>query len=145
MVHIEGKLKRVNRFPPPPEAAAEGVIDLYEAWVFSEHLGTNPYVVALHRMARRTCRENCSAKSPPKIKGPSYFVPPVAIDGYFVKKYRPTTPNDGRNTQREALFIIGPFRSSTLPTLPRRPKPAPGWAPWRRASSLFSGQWSVPL
>ncbi len=99
VVRIEGKLKRINRFPVPPEAAEEGVNDLFEAWVFSEYLGSNPYCVVFTEWPADLPRELLGKDSIPGTYR-------VVMDGYFLKKFR-YQARDGRKTQRDAPLIMG--------------------------------------
>jgi hypothetical protein len=102
VVAIEGKLKRVNRFPPPPEAAAAGVCDLYEAWIFSEKLTTNPYCAVFTEWPAGLPRGLLGKES---IKG-EYT---VRMDGYFFKKfrYKARPGSDGKLIERDAPLFIG--------------------------------------
>jgi hypothetical protein len=97
VVRITGRLKRINRFSPPREAAENGVIDLYEAWIFSEMLGTGPYCVVFTEWPADLPRSLLGER----IKG-DYT---VRVDGYFFKKFRYTAA-DGKNTQRDAPLLI---------------------------------------
>jgi len=45
VVRVEGRLLRINTFPPPYEAEREGVTAIYEAWIFNEVFGASPYCV----------------------------------------------------------------------------------------------------
>ena len=134
VVHIEGKLKRINRFDPPFDAAQAGVNDLYEAWVFSEHLGTNPYCVLFTEWPADLPR---SLLGKPRIKG-DYL---VGIDGYFFKKFR-YQANDGKNTQRDAPLVIG---HALLYVSHQVAAEAPRFwlGRWSPASSPYSRPWSV--
>jgi hypothetical protein len=97
VVQIEGKLKRINRFPPPREAADEGVNDLYEAWIFGEDLGTNPYCVVFTAWPDGLPRDLLGRE---KIKG-DYR---VRGEGYFYKKFRYEGADKSRH---EAPLLIG--------------------------------------
>jgi hypothetical protein len=99
VVHIEGKLKRINRHPVPREAAGSGVIDLYEAWIFGEHLGSNPYCVLFTGWPAELPRSLLGKESIPA----SYR---VALDGYFLKKFR-YQARDGKKIERSAPLLMG--------------------------------------
>jgi hypothetical protein len=43
VMHIEGRLARLARLDPPAAAQAGGVGDLYEAWIFHDAYGLNPF------------------------------------------------------------------------------------------------------
>jgi hypothetical protein len=101
VMHVEGKLKRVNRYKPPWDAAQKGVNDVYVGWVFSEYLGSNPYRVIFTEWPADLPRDLLGKESIPG----DYK---VAMDGYFVKKYRyPARMNSGRGTDRDAPLLIG--------------------------------------
>jgi len=95
VVRIEGKLKRINRFPPPREATDEGVNDLYEAWIFSDALGANPYCVVFTEWPEKLPRSLLGEE----IKG-NYL---VGADGYFLKKFR----YKSKGGERESPLLIG--------------------------------------
>lgn len=99
VVRVEGRLLRVNRYDPPHEATEAGVNDLYEAWIFNEQLGANPYCVLFSEwpadLPRKLLGQN---KIPGVIK--------VALDGYFFKKYR-YKANDRYGSERDAPLVIG--------------------------------------
>jgi hypothetical protein len=101
VMHVEGKLKRIRRFQPPREAATEGVNDLYEAWVFSEYLGSNPYCVIFTAWPAGLPRDLLGQESIPA----SYH---VAMDGWFIKKYRyQARAANGRPADRDAPLLVG--------------------------------------
>jgi hypothetical protein len=99
VVHVAGRLLRVNRYAPPFEAADAGVNDVYEAWVFPEQLGANPYCVVFTEWPDALPRDLLGAA---KIDRPVQ----VAIDGYFFKKFRYKS-NDRRGNERDAPLVIG--------------------------------------
>jgi hypothetical protein len=99
VVHVEGRLLRVNRYDPPHEATDAGVNDLYEAWVFNEQLGANPYCIVFTEWPADLPRDLLGE---PKIGQ----VIKVSINGYFFKKFR-YKANDRHSTQREAPLVIG--------------------------------------
>jgi hypothetical protein len=99
VVHIEGRLLRVNRHDPTFEAAEAGVNDIYEAWIFNEFVGTNPYCVQFTEWPADLPRDVLGV---PKI-GQTIK---VSVDGYFFKKYRYRS-NDRRSNDRDAPMVIG--------------------------------------
>jgi hypothetical protein len=99
VMHIEGRLKRINRFDPLPEMARAGVNDLYEAWVFPEYLGGKPFCVRFTEWPAGLSRKLLGQ---PKIDLPIR----VSFDGYLFKKFS-YVANDGRNSEREAPMLLG--------------------------------------
>ncbi|MFO0841885.1 MAG: hypothetical protein U0797_05715 [Gemmataceae bacterium] len=99
VVRVEGRLLRVNRFDPPHEAQEAGVNDVYEAWVFNEQLGTNPYCVLFTEWPAGLPRDLLG-------EGRIDRVVRVAIDGYFFKRYR-YNANDPRGRELDAPLVIG--------------------------------------
>lgn len=98
VLHIEGRLKRINRFVPLRELTLAGVTDLYEAWVFPDYLGANPFCVVFTEWPK--------GLSPELLGKPAIDAPVrVAVDGFFFKTFR-YTANDGRST-RSAPLLIG--------------------------------------
>lgn len=98
VVRVQGRLLRVNRFEAPFEAREAGVFDLYEAWVFPEQFGVDPYCVLFTEWP---------AELPRSLLGQPKIATPIAVrlDGYFFKKYRYTA--NGRGGEREAPLVIG--------------------------------------
>jgi hypothetical protein len=99
VVRVEGRLLRVNRFDPPHEAREAGVNDLYEAWVFNEQLGANPYCVLFTEWPAGLPRDLLGEAKPDRVIK-------VAIDGYFFKRYRYNS-NDPRGRERDAPLVMG--------------------------------------
>jgi hypothetical protein len=94
VVRIEGRLRRLLRWKPPPEAAAKGVSDLYEAWLFNDESGYgNPFCAVFTEL-------------PPGLKPSAKFDPsvPVVFAGYFFKKFRYQGPD---KKYRDAPLLIG--------------------------------------
>jgi hypothetical protein len=113
VIHIEGRLKRLSRLEPPIEAKAQGVTDLYEAWIFNDVYGMNPFC-ALFTQLPMGLSDLVGEK---KIQG---FVE-VAFDGYFYKKFRYKAADSREHTARDAPVFIG--RTLTVRSLPE-PTPA---------------------
>jgi hypothetical protein len=99
VMHVEGRLKRINRYQPMREVALAGVNDAYEAWVFPEHLGSSPFCVLFTEWPKGLPRE---------LLGQATIDAPirVSVDGFFFKNFR-YAANDGRNGQRDAPLLIG--------------------------------------
>jgi hypothetical protein len=114
VIHIDGRLKRLARLEPPLEARAQGVSDLYEAWIFNDAYGTNPFC-ALFTELPASLRPLVGEK---KIQG---FVE-VSMDGYFYKKFRYKAADSRERTARDAPVFIG--RTLTVLSLPPPPDPA---------------------
>jgi hypothetical protein len=103
-MHIEGRLGKIDRSDPPWEAAQEGVNDFFEAWVFSEYLGSNPYKVIFTEWPADLPRSLLGKELLSKEK--KYPIYRVAMDGYFIKKYR-YQARDGKKTDRDAPLFVG--------------------------------------
>ncbi len=94
VVRIDGRLRRLLRWKPPPEAAARGVNDLYEAWLFNDDAGYgNPFCAVFTEL-------------PPGLAPRDKFEPPVPVSfaGYFFKKFRYRAPD---KKWRDAPLLIG--------------------------------------
>jgi hypothetical protein len=112
VVHIGGRLKRLSRLEAPLEAKAQGVSDLYEAWIFNDAFGMNPFVAVFSVLPARMN----DLVGQDKIKGVGVD---VSFDGYFYKKFRYKAADSKERTAREAPVFIG----RTL--VPRFGPPAP--------------------
>ncbi len=99
VIRVEGRLLRVNRFDPPFECQLAGVSDLYEAWIFNEQLGANPYCVLFTHWPHGLSTDLLG-----EAKIDRYLR--VALEGYFFKKYR-YKANDPRGRERDAPLVIG--------------------------------------
>jgi hypothetical protein len=77
LVHIEGRLRRLRQFDPPPtlQGLDEGLTHLYEGWIFVEEYGGNPYCVV------------CS-ELPSDLKPAETMDRLVECDAFFFKRYR---------------------------------------------------------
>jgi hypothetical protein len=101
VVRVEGRLRRVFRFDPPPEAAREGVNDLYEAWISSDNFNSQGYCVLFTEWPARLPRRLLGKE---KIEDDVR----VAFAGYFFKKYRyKSADGRGRVAASEAPMLIG--------------------------------------
>jgi hypothetical protein len=99
VVRVSGRLRLIRRYDPPPEARAEGVNDLYEAWVFDEQ-GVNPFVVVFSVWPEGLSRDLLTRD---KVHPPV----PVKFAGYFFKRYRYKARDSTENTARDAPLVIG--------------------------------------
>jgi hypothetical protein len=99
-IHLEGKLRLVEKLPAPLMVSYLGIHDLYEAWIFENSYGANPTCVLLTELPEGL------------IPGSQNDIP-VAFDGYFFKIYRYTSRDRSKdNPEREAPLFIG--RTLTL-------------------------------
>jgi hypothetical protein len=96
VLHVEGRLKRVHRLAPPSEAVRAGIKEWFEAWIFSESLGPNPWCVVFSEWPDNLPPEWLGRE---RIEGDHR----ASIDGYFVQKLRYTA----RNGNREAPLLVG--------------------------------------
>ena len=98
VVRIDGRLLRINKFPPPHEVQEEGVSALYEAYIFNESFGSSPYCVVF---------TNWPEHLPLSYLGQAKIKDTVRVrtDGYFVKTYK-YKASDGRNTERELPLVV---------------------------------------
>jgi len=74
VVRIQGHLRRLTYLDPPLAAKVEGVTAAYEAWVFSDVYGANPFCVLITEL-------------PPGLKPQERMDREVTFSGYFFKKY----------------------------------------------------------
>jgi hypothetical protein len=100
VIHIIGRLKRLSRLGPPLEAKAQGVSDLYEAWIFNDAFGQNPFVAVFPLLPARMN----DLVGQDKIKN---TLVEVSFDGYFYKKFRYKAADSKEKTAREAPVFIG--------------------------------------
>lgn len=76
VVHFDGSLARLRRFEAPQFTWGQGVRELYEGWVFDARTyGANAVCVVFTRL-------------PPRLTVGERMDRPVAVDGYFFKRYR---------------------------------------------------------
>jgi hypothetical protein len=109
VIHIKGELGRLARHDPPPEAVARGVTDLYQADIFYDAQGLNPFVALFTDLPPRL-RPYLGEKrlGEKKIE--------VSFDGYFFKKFRAKAGDSKANTARDYPVFIG--KSLVIATLP---------------------------
>ncbi len=73
VIHIEGTLKRLSAYLAPRDLQRVGISTLYEAWIFDEMNGNNPYCVALTEL-------------PPGLHPASKMTVQVKCDAFFFKR-----------------------------------------------------------
>jgi hypothetical protein len=120
VVHIGGRLKRLSRLDPPLEAKAQGVTDLYNAWIFNDAFGMNPFVAVFTVLPARMN----DLVGQDKIKGTGVE---VSFDGYFYKKFRYKAADSKERTAREAPVFIG---RTLVPRLGPAPPEEPAGEDW---------------
>ncbi|HEV3237970.1 MAG TPA: hypothetical protein VGZ25_13345 [Gemmataceae bacterium] len=95
VIHLEGKLRLVEKLPAPLMVSYLGIHELYEAWIFENGYGANPSCLLLTEL-------------PEGIIPGSQNDLPVAFDGYFFKIYRYKSRDRSKdNPEREAPLFIG--------------------------------------
>jgi hypothetical protein len=100
VIHVEGKLRLVEKLPAPLMVSYLGIHDLYEAWIFENRYGANPTCVLLTELPEGLVPGSQNDLS-------------VALDGYFFKIYRYKSRDRSKdNPEREAPLFIG--RTLTL-------------------------------
>jgi hypothetical protein len=75
LVHFEGRLRKLVQYDAPKLAAAEGVAQLYEAWIFGTTHYSNPMCVLFTEL-------------PPGLRPGEKLDRWVAFDAFFFKRYR---------------------------------------------------------
>lgn len=98
IIHIEGKLRRLQRFESPSWIWKTGVRDLYEAWVYPKGNPLNALCVVITQLPSGLVESE--AYSPPID---------VSFDGYFFKKYRyqSVDPEKKKPVWRDTPLLIG--------------------------------------
>jgi hypothetical protein len=97
VIHITGRLVKLARFDPTPEARGRGVSDLYEAWIMTDAFGENPACIAFTDL-------------PPglRVDAERKYNTDVSFDGYFYKRYRYKAYDTKKANQfRDAPLLIG--------------------------------------
>src|SRR5262249_55395940 len=97
VVHIDGRLKKLARLEPPLRARADGVSDQYEAWIFNDAYGENPFVAVFTELP-------ASLRS---AVGEKKINIEVSFDGYFFKKFRYKAIDSKEGKARDAPVLIG--------------------------------------
>jgi hypothetical protein len=114
IVHVEGRLGRLDWIGPTEDLKAQGFKNLYQAWIFPPAYGSNPTVVVFTELPPGI--EPTGDKELERWKDHNKW---VAADGYFFKRYKYRSEEKdekGRNIPKGAPLIIG--RSLTVSTMP---------------------------
>jgi hypothetical protein len=119
VVFLEGHLRLINRFQPPPEAMAEGVNDLYEAWIFPDTLGAKAVCVVFTEWPAGLSRSLLGQRKTDRIR--------VQVAGYFFKLITYDT-KDKNQPEKVAPLLIA--HTLTLPGA--RMDETAGGAAWLR-------------
>src|SRR5258708_24628470 len=124
VIHLEGRLRLVEKLPAPLLVSYLGINEVYEAWIFEQGYGANATCLLLTELPKGL------------MPGPQNDVP-VAFDGYFFKIYRYKSRDRSKASQeREAPLCIG----RTLTLLKRAPQvPSHETPPFAMSSSLLGG------
>jgi hypothetical protein len=101
-VHIEGLLRMLSREKPSLECRANGVSNLYEAWILNE--GTREFFCFLSVELPPALKPYLGEEGKKKIKQTDLR---VSADGYFYKKFRYKAIDSKGNTARDAPVFIG--------------------------------------
>jgi hypothetical protein len=118
VMHVRGRLARLSRLDPPLAAKAQGVSDQFEAWVFYDLQGLNPFCcifTELPASLRRFVGQERLADREVE----------VAFDGYFYKKFRYKAADSKPSTARDAPVFVG--RALVLLTPPAPPAEPDDW------------------
>jgi hypothetical protein len=97
ILHVVGRLKRISRLAGS-RLAGQIAGELFEAWVFPENLGTNPYCVVFSEWPADLPRELLGEKIEGEYR--------VALNGSFFKSFRYKVRGDGGNRNRSAPLVI---------------------------------------
>lgn len=117
VVHIEGRLRLLQRWEPPTMAREAGVPLMYEATIFDTASGGNPYIVLL-------------MDEPVGIPLNKKVNETVAFDGYFYKKWTYKALDTAETKKdRAAPLLIGRSLKvlSSGANAPAAPEVAEGW------------------
>lgn len=132
VLHISGRLGRLARLDPPDDAKAQGVGDQYEAWVYYDAYGLNPFCCVFTELP-----ESLRPYLGEKHLGERKVEIQVAFDGYFYKKFRYKAADSKATTARDAPIFIG--HALSVKSLPA-PPPADTSDDWPgQLMALFIG------
>lgn len=116
-VHLEGPLRELSHEEPPLECRADGVNDLYVAWILNED--SRELFCFQSTELPPSLAPYVGEEGKRKLKSTTVR---VAAEGYFYKKFRykapdPRSPNDpNKNITRDAPVFIGhSLRPLTVP------------------------------
>jgi hypothetical protein len=101
-VHIEGLLRMLSREEPPLQCRADGVSNLYEAWILNE--GSRELFCFLSTELPPALVPYLGEEGKKKLKQRNVE---VSADGYFYKKFRYKAIDSKTNTARDAPAFIG--------------------------------------
>ncbi len=102
VVHLGGPLRMLSREEPPLKCRAEGVSDLYEAWVLNED--TREFFCFLSTELPPSLAPFLGEEGKKKLKD---RIVRVSADGYFFKKFRYKAIDSKSNTARDVPVFIG--------------------------------------
>lgn len=122
VIFFEGHVHLVNRYRPPPEAADEGVNDLYEAWIFPDTMGAQAVCVVFTEWPAALPRSLLG-------KGKLKEGVRVQVAGYFFKQFGYGTL-DKNQPQKKAPLLVA--HTITVPA----PKAKP---------DVFTAAWVKPI
>jgi len=123
VIHLEGRLRLVEKLPAPLLVSYLGITEVYEAWIFEQGYGANATCLLLTELP-----EGLTAGQQNDVL--------VAFDGYFFKIYRYKSRDRSKASQeREVPLCIG----RTLTLLKRAPQVASEETPAFGISSSLLG------
>jgi len=97
VIHVSGRMIRLQAWPAPDEARAAGVGTIYEAWIMTDAYGENPVCVAFTDLPDGL-----------KVDNERKYNEQVGFDGYFYKRYRYKASDSRKaNEFRDAPLLIG--------------------------------------
>lgn len=96
VIHLSGRMIRLQGWPAPAEARAAGVAIIYEAWIMTDAYGENPVCVAFTDLPDGL-----------KVDNDRKYNEEVSVDGYFYKRYRYKAADSRKaNEFRDAPLLI---------------------------------------
>jgi hypothetical protein len=104
VVFLEGHLRLINRYTPPPESLQEGVNDLYEAWIFPDTFGAKAVCVVFTEWPAGLPRSMLGQRKTEKVR--------VQVAGYFFKLLAYDT-RDKEQPEKSAPLLVA--HTLTLP------------------------------
>jgi hypothetical protein len=98
VVHVSGRLVRLQRFKPPDDARGLGVSNQYEGWIMTDRYGENPACVVFTALP-----DGLRIDEDRRLN-----IEDVGFDGYFYKRYRYKAYDSKKaNEFRDAPLLIG--------------------------------------
>jgi hypothetical protein len=104
VVFLEGHLRLINRYSPPPESQLEGVNDLYEAWIFPDTFGAKAVCVVFTEWPAGLPRSLLGQRKTDRVR--------VQVAGYFFKLLSYDT-RDREQPEKSAPMLVA--HTLTLP------------------------------